>query len=569
MERVEHRLTTRSFVVGYILAVVMCAVNSYLTLSFGIMEEGPAIAALFFFAMFVRSAKKITTSEMVIVATMGSAGGSLGFISNFFAAQAMIAAKTGATPYTIWDMTIFATVTSIIGLISVILLRQILIIKDAELPEDERLPWVGAKAVKGMIDPLLEHSAGSLQPRYLVVFLSVAILYVIFNSSGVGWFPEVGMITLGGLSAYSAGIAFSPFVWGGAYLMGFRTCVGFLVGGIALLIMAPYLPRPAAPHTYVWPGVMFLTTAGLTALAVNWRVIGSAIASLFDVKGGHDDDPIMSKRTMLAFTVGGVLLTTGFMYFNFKLGLTIIVTMMVVGGLLLNLIATRVAAQTYFNPARVMGILLMGINALVGASNVNQSLTGAGFVAGSGAQGGNLTNDMAYGFWYRVKSSWQFWTQTSTVLGCALVAAVAFSLINANFVLSLDAEGGLAAPVAKIWAIMGLLFDPESAINLPPFAVESMWIGGIAGVVWALLESRSKIRRFLPSSIGFGLALILPVFYDFGFFAGGVMMFYVLGRYLKVKEVSLNTLAIACIVGEGIGGILQAGLKIVGLLPNG
>ena len=77
-------LTARSFIAGFILSLVLCGVNSYLTLSFGVIEEGPTIAALFFFAFFFLSSTKIQTSEMAIVATMGSAGGSLGFITNFF-----------------------------------------------------------------------------------------------------------------------------------------------------------------------------------------------------------------------------------------------------------------------------------------------------------------------------------------------------------------------------------------------------------------------------------------------------------------------------------------------------
>lgn len=81
------RPTVRSVVAGFLLAVLLCGVNSYLTLSFGVIEEGPTIAALLFFAMFFLSKRAIQTTEMVIVATMGSAGGSLGFISNFYAAK--------------------------------------------------------------------------------------------------------------------------------------------------------------------------------------------------------------------------------------------------------------------------------------------------------------------------------------------------------------------------------------------------------------------------------------------------------------------------------------------------
>lgn len=558
----EHRLTARSFVMGSVLAVVLCGVNSYLTLSFGIIEEGPAIAALFFFAFFFRARNKITTTEMVIVATMGSAGGSLGFISNFYGAKAL---ATGL-PYSILDMALFAIVTSVVGLMAVILMRQLLIVQDERLPEDKRLPWVGARAVKGVIDPLVSTSSSS-QPLYLLIFTSAAIIYIIFNSEGVGWFPSEVVIGLFGLSTYGAGIAFSPFVWGGSYLIGLRTCVGFFAGGIALLIMAPHLPDPASPHTYVWPGIMFLVTSGMTALLLRWRVIVDAMKSIFSTKMSGDNDPIMGKTGTTAFVLAGLAISVSVLHFHFEISFLIIGAMIVVGGIMLNLVSVRAAAQTYFSPSRVMGILLQGVCALLGGSSVSTNLTGAGFIAGSDSQSGNLTGDMAYGRWYGVFSRWQFWTQASTVVACSFVSAVVFQIINTNTPLTLEG-GGLPAPIAKIWGAIGLMFDPQSGEKLPPFAVESMWIAGIAGIVWAWLEEKPEVRRFLPGSIGFGLALILPVVYDFAFFLGALTMFYLLRRLLKFQDITLNTIAVACIVGEGIGGILQALLKILGVISQ-
>jgi hypothetical protein len=40
-------------------------------------------------------------------------------------------------------------------------------------------------------------------------------------------------------------------------------------------------------------------------------------------------------------------------------------------------------------------------------------------------------------------------------------------------------------------------------------------------------------------------------------------MFYVLRRLLKFQDITLNTVAVACIVGEGIGGLLQALVNIL------
>src|SRR5688572_6663656 len=134
-----ERPSLRCIVSGFALAVVLCGVNSYLTLSFGVIEEGPTIAALFFFAFFFLSRTKILPSEMAMVATMGSAGGSLGFISNFFAARAM----TGE-PYSFLQMAGFSIVTSLVGMAFSIPLREMLVLR-------ENLPWPGSKATTSVI----------------------------------------------------------------------------------------------------------------------------------------------------------------------------------------------------------------------------------------------------------------------------------------------------------------------------------------------------------------------------------------------------------------------------------
>lgn len=547
-------LTIRSLVAGFVLSLLLCAINSYLTLSFGVIEEGPTIAALFFFAIFFLSKTKITSTEMVIVSTMGSAGGSLGFISNFFAAQAMIGA-----PYSLWEMTAFSIVTSLLGLFFVIPLRELLILK-------ENLPWVGAKATAGVISVLTE-KGDRKQPYYLLGVGLFAIFYVVSNDDGgFGFFPEGTEITIFGLSAYGAAISWSPFAIGGAYLMGFRTCVGFLVGGSLLLVMAPHLPNPAAPHRYIWPGMGFLLASGLTTLAINWRVIVDALKSLLALKGSSvstDDDPILSGRRFASFGLFALLVTSVFGFIVMDLSVPILLVLVILGGLVQNVIATRAAAQTNFNPARVMGVLLQGACALVGGTSAPVNLAGAGFVAGSGSQAGVLTNDLAYGRWFKVPSRFQFWAQMATVIPCSIVAAFVFQQIQNTTPLLL--EGGQhPAPVAKMWAATALIFGGESA--MPPFAVESMLIAGAIGVVYALLEEKKTISRFLPGGVGIGIGLVLPVSYDFAFFFGGVLLFWVLGKGFKVKDLTLTTIAIACIVAEGLGGVMKPLLSLAGII---
>jgi uncharacterized oligopeptide transporter (OPT) family protein len=551
LEEAQPRLTARSLAAGLGLAVLLCGVNSYLTLSFGVIEEGPTIAALFFFAFFFLSKTRITSTEMVMVATMGSAGGSLGFLANFFAAQAMIGTAFGFA-----QMAAFAVVTSLLGLVFVPALRELLVVR-------EKLPWPGARATERVIRSLVE-KGDPRQPWYLLAMGLAAIGYVVANDEdGFGLVPEATALGFLGLAAFGGAVAWSPFALGGSYLLGMRTCVGFLFGGIVLLLMAPALPTPEAPHRYVWPGIGFLVASGLTALAVNWRVVLDAlktIASLRPAGATSEDEAILSPRASLLFGAGALAVTCAFSVFVLHLNLVLVLALVVVGGLIQNLIATRAQAQTAFNPARVMGLLLQGVCALAGGSAATTNLTGAGFVAGSGAQAGNLTGDLAYGRALAVPARWQFWAQTATILPCAVVSAWVFDQLRRTSPMSLEGPG-LAAPVAKAWAAAALIFDGTKP--MPPFAMRAMLIAAAVGVAYVLLEQRRALRRAMPCSIGLGIGLVLPVKYDLSFFLGGFVMWVVLGRWLGVRSITLTTIAVACIVAEGIGGMLKPLLHLL------
>lgn len=550
-------LTGRAIVGGLVLAVLLCGVNAYLTLSFGVIEEGPTIAALFFFAALYLSRRKITTTEMVIVATMGSAGGSFGFISNFFAAKVM---ATGES-YTFLQMLGFGLATSLIGMVFVVPLRELLVVR-------ESLPWPGSRATHGVIHSLVEEGDAQ-QPRYLLFFGLLALAFVVGNDDdGYALWPSASDITLFGLAGYGAAVAWSPFAIGGAYLMGMRTAIGFLVGGAILLLMAPHLPTPAAPHRFVWPGIGFLVASGLTMMALSWRVMVDAMRSIAGLGGSADADatgepPMLPGREFKLFAVIAMAVGIGMLVALFDLSLWLVALLVIVGGFIQNVIATRAAAQTAFNPARVMGILLQGVTAAAGGSAAGTNLAGAGMVAGSGAQAGNLTGDMAYGRWFGVPARWQFWTQLLTVVPCAAVSAWVFEQIAANSTLSLEG-GDLPAPVAKMWAASALVFDGSTP--LPAEAPMAMAIAAGAGVVYVLLESREVIAKWLPSSLGVGLGLVLPIAYDWAFFLGALVLWGVFEKGFKVRSLTLTTVAIACIVAEGIGGILKPVLRLTGLL---
>lgn len=102
---------------------------------------------------------------------------------------------------------------------------------------------------------------------------------------------------------------------------------------------------------------------------------------------------------------------------------------------------------------------------------------------------------------------------------------------------------------------------------MPDFAYQAMAIGAAAGCVYLLAEQNEKLEKWLPSSTGIGLGLVLPIALGLGFFLGGVC-FLVAARRFQIRDVSLTTVAVGCIVAEGIGGVLKPVLALAGLMPE-
>jgi len=294
-------------------------------------------------------------------------------------------------------------------------------------------------------------------------------------------------------------------------------------------------------------------------MAINCRTITGAFRSILALGGKtEDDDPMLSGRALAAFASVSLVLTVVVLGWRFAVPIVMSVVLILVAGLIQNIIATRAAAQTAFNPARVMGILLQGVTSALGGSQVATNLTGAGFVAGSGAQAGLLTGDLVYGRAFKVPSRWQFWTQTLTVLPCTVISAYAFLGINRDKPLVLEGPGH-PAPVAKMWAKSAQIFEGGLSA-LPPGALTWLLAGAAIGVVYTLLEYIPRLRPWMPEAIGLGLGLVLAPAQGISFFIGGFLLWIVLGRWMKWSETTLTTIAVASIVAEGIGGVVQSGL---------
>lgn len=565
-------ISLRAWIYGLVMALVMCGVNSYLTLKVGVIEEGFVVTFLLFFLgvqitkLFVRQSV-ITEAEATIVGTMGSAGGSLAFIVNVFAAL-----KMAGHDMTWWQMTIFATLVSLGGLLMAIPFRLLYIVK-------EPLPWPTGKVAESSIRAVLS-GVDSIQPKVLAIGAVVAFAYIF--GIGLGWFPEVSMLPLG-LGGLGIGIAWSPFILGAGYLIGLRVGWGFGVGAIILALMAPHMPIQddgslLPPHKYVWPGVMALLTCGLTSLLLKWKTIKSALVSLspHGLTEVSEEDRVFSSRTLKWLTVGVFIITVIGLKVIFHINILVSSCGLVVAYTILNAIATRAAGETAFNPVRVMGVILMALFAVLGLNDSWSTLIGAGIAAAGIGATGLLVQDNYVGRAFKVPAKQQLLSQAVVLPLTACICAWVFILADNTYGVGSEK---LPAAVAMLWSSVAKIFAGEA--QLPAFAKEAMIIGAVGGVVLALLDEvagrkiksaqsvgNSSLWRFMPHSLGITLGLLLPIPYDLAFFVGALVLCWLMPKF-KVSDEALTGVAAAGIVGEGVGNLVVAILTAVGILGSG
>jgi|GEM_PF-1325712 len=480
-------VTRRAFMLGMATSLLMVSINSYLGLKVGLIEEGynvcVLLAVLFLLLRTAKKRKMLTPHEAVVVGTMGSAGGSLAFMAHFFGALTL-----AGDPLGLWEMVIFVCVTSAVGLVLSVPMRQLFIVV-------EELRWPTGRVAISLIEAL-QKGADSMQPRVLGLFGGLAFLYMIL-SGGIGWFPEVSFLAAIGLGVYGVGIAWSPFLLGAGYLIGLRVGFGFLVGGVVLWAIGPYIPLDLTPpilpddhgfhvirpDRWVWPGVGAVVACGLTGLAIRWRTVINAVKSLKGMAAQGDTDRMFSGKTLIILSIVVFALTATIFTLYFKVSLQYIVVGLVLVGTILTLISTRAAGETAFNPVRVMGIILMVVFFGMGETDKTVLLLAAGLAAGAIGQAGVLTQDIYAGRHFKVRSIQLLALQAIAVLPNALVMALVFDLLTRRY--ALGTTDGLAAPVSVIWHSVARVLSGEA---LPPHAGMAMWIGALGGIVVTLLD---------------------------------------------------------------------------------
>jgi uncharacterized oligopeptide transporter (OPT) family protein len=264
----------------------------------------------------------------------------------------------------------------------------------------------------------------------------------------------------------------------------------------------------------LWCGTAVMVTSGLTSLAMQWPVLKRAVTRLWTRKTPGEaaaNSAIAAVEVPASWFAIGIapaglgLIITLWLAFDIAPWLGLLAVLL---SFLTGLICTRTAGEADVNPIGAMGkVAQLVYSVLPGAKgNAAINLMAGGATATAGGSAADLVCDMKVGYLLGLNPRKQFWTQIiGVVLGTVIVVPIWNLLVPDQATLQ-----AYNPPAATMWmAVAKLLTSANNA--LPHSAQVAMITGAVLGVALPLLEwLLPRWRRFVPSAMGVGLAMVLP-----------------------------------------------------------
>ena len=556
-------LTLKVFVVGAILVVLLIASNIYLGLKIGFTQGGSLIAALLGFVIIKSLRGNLTILENNNIQTIASAGASLGIMVSAIPAIIMLGYS-----FTWFELLLWIFLANILGVIfSIPLRKQFVVI--------EKLPFPSGTACASTIRAMHAKEGQSIkQAKWLGIVGLFSGIITWFRDAVPSIVPSMTMFP-GKVSGYllaqlNMGINWSPMLLGVGFLVGPRIGISLLLGSIAgWVILGPLLANAgiiqgigyrAIRDWTMWSAIALMVASGITSLIIKGGTIIRAINSMKNVKLNKYGNLEISFNTWLITFIVIVILISAVMQivFGIPFWMTIIA---VIISYLFSIIAVRTYGETDINPVGAMGYATQIIFGGVSPGNTLTNVMAAGIAASGANQSADMMQDFKTGYLLGATPKKQTYAQTvGVIIGSIVAVPIFYAIINAYGL----ASENLPAPSAVTWTGMAQ-FLSKGFGALPAFTHIGVISGVVLGIFLALMEN-TKIKKFVPSAFGIGIAMFLPAFFSVSIFLGSIIKFAlekVFPAWMKSYSIPV---ASGAIVGESILGVIIAILIVSGII---
>jgi uncharacterized oligopeptide transporter (OPT) family protein len=349
-------------------------------------------------------------------------------------------------------------------------------------------------------------------------------------------------------------------------IMGIRVGISLLVGAVVYfgIIGQVLVERGIVQPGYrgivswtLWPATAMMVTAGMLSFAFRWRTIARSFRSLAAIFGGSSGrDPLQHVEVPGSWFVVGtglsglacIVLAMWFFGIAWWMGLlAVLVTF------LLSIVAARATGETDITPIGAMGKITQLIYGVLAPSNVTTNLMTASITAGAASHSADLLTDLKSGYLLGGNPRYQTISQLFGVIAGTLFCVPVYMLVVTPESLG-SAE--LPAPAAQVWKGVAELLA-KGIDQLPPGAAWAMAIGGLLGIVLAVLEEFVPRRHqwWMPSATGLGIAGVVPAYNSISMFLGALAAWILSRTSPAINERFTVAASSGVIAGESLMGV--------------
>ncbi|KAG6899675.1 hypothetical protein C0993_008029, partial [Termitomyces sp. T159_Od127] len=353
-----------------------------------------------------------------------------------------------------------------------------------------------------------------------------------------------------------------------------------------------YSSHPSPRYWLLWPGVMVMLLYSFSDIILTTLPLMTSLSkdtlnpvSWFrrkELNPEDEDQTPMEDRIPSTWWTVGLLLSTIMCcailatIFNMNVGEALLALIL---GFLFSFIGVQSAGQTDVNPvttvAKVSQLIFGGIGKGAHlALNPSQMLNlSAGVIAaGSAAQACDMTGDLKTGYLLRAKPRNQFIAQLCGAVVAIFLTTGLFILFTkaTPCILYLPASGQCqyGAPSVAAWVAVAVAVSSPH-LPIPASSGYTAIALGIASVITVVAKHYwipKKYYSYIPNWNAIGLGFVVPqVFYSIAMVFGCTFNTFWKRSNPASFDMYMFAVAAGLVAGEGLGGVFQALLAIIGV----
>jgi uncharacterized oligopeptide transporter (OPT) family protein len=380
------------------------------------------------------------------------------------------------------------------------------------------------------------------------------------------------------LAKWTLSFEMSSIMIAAGAIMGWKIAWSLLLGGVLNYVwITPWVTQiggiDATQISYrtlvgwsTWAGASILVSSELFHFAFQWKSLRRSFGNLRSVwkKSPVVQDHLSEIEVPASwFIAGSALSGTGciaILYFAFgtSVGMGLLAIALTY---FLSIVACRATGESDITPIGAMGKITQLTFGILAPAKIATNLMTACLTAGAACASADLLTDLKSGYLLGANPRKQFIAQYLGIFAGVLVVVPAFYMLVPDA--SVLGTTRWPAPSAQLWAAVAKLLS-NGFHSLHPTARAGMFIGAGIGILLPLLEKLfPKASRFIPSTTGLGLAMVIPFFNSLSMFIGALIGLVLEKKSPKLAEKYIIPVSSGIIAGESLVGVVVALLSTV------